>query len=1090
MSKSSAPTRRRLPRWLKLLIGVALAVGLYAVLGFWVAPAVLKSQLIKRLSELTQREARVRQVAMNPFALTVTVNGLELVDTNGGLFAAFDIFHADLELASLWQRRLLLRDVTMQVPYLQVVRRADGSLDLMDLVPPADTNAPPSEPPKLVIERLRILNGGLHFTDETLTNAFATRIQPFHLTATNLSTLPGTNATFRLEVTGGAGTHVEVAGEMQVLPDVTVRGSLRARVPQLAHYGGYLTQAMGVAVEEGGLGVTADFAAGLGGDGLAASLTNAMVELNGVAVHNPGETEAWFNLKSLVLAGISGDLAAEQAEVSRITIDGANVHLVRRPDGTLNAETVYLPDAITEGIRNLPDWKAEVGSLVLTNSTAVFTDEGLPEPATLSADDLWLALTGFSNAPDRPFDLHTGLRWQDAGAFSIDAEGQLIPARLKAHVQWEAFDIRPAQPYVDPLARVSLKSGSLAGDLEFDADLGRTNASVATVTGSVEINDFAATEAPHGRDFLEFATVRLSGLDVGLFPHSAAAGELLVKGLRTSLIRMTNGQFNVLALVKPSHAEAAGTEATTTSSAHAGSTTIPPVSLNTLRFEDVSLAAVDEAIPGRFSTAVQTVSGTITGLAWPEVREVTIDLAGRLAEPSPFAIRGTVFPNPKALKADLTVECSAADLRQFTPYSARFLAHPITEGTATATVRYQLDGKQVEGANLVHLDRLTFGEKQDSPDAVDLPVKLGVSLLKDRNGRITFDVPVSGTLDDPEFSIGKVISQTLQNLVTRTATAPFRMLGSLFGGGKDEDIKYVEFDPGESRLKPSALSKLDTLGKALFERPQIRLVVFGGADPATDSPPLREDKLEAGLQQLHAAGAGANGPVDGGSASTSLTSAERDPALFRAYTNRFGVPSALLSTAATTNAMETAASTPPSAAVDEAPSSGAKPETEAASAPASPKPEPVPPAIVRDSVKHGAAVLMELAARDRRQETGTPEGGSLEQPAPSGLDAAPTPGTSPAQTRVGEPASNAPVASSVPPDGQAPALAGREEMEAALLESIEVTPADLEALKKARAEAVRSQLLSDGRVQADRVRIQPAADAKAAAEPRATFELE
>ncbi|MCB1126267.1 MAG: DUF748 domain-containing protein, partial [Verrucomicrobiae bacterium] len=696
MSNASPVPRRRLPRWLKLIIALAGAVGLYAALGFWVAPAVLKSQLIKRLPEFTHREARVGQVSLNPFALTVAINRLELVETNGDLFAAFDIFQADLELASLWQRRLLLRDVTLQVPYLQVLRRADGSLDLLDLVPPADTNAPPSEPPRLLIERLRILNGGFHFTDETLTNAFATRIQPFHLLATNVSTLPGTNATFRLEVSGGAGTHVEIAGDVRILPEFSIRGDLRVQVPQLAHYGGYLTQGTGIEVPEGGLGIDAAFNAAFANDGLAASLTNAMVGLNGLAVRNPGETESWFRLNRLTVAGVSGDLGTEQASVDRITLDGANVHLVRRPDGTLNAETVYLPDAITEAIRNLPDWKASVGSLVLTNTTAVFTDEGPPEPATVSAQDLWLALTGFSNAPGRPFDLHTGLRWQENGTLGMDATGQLIPARLKANVHWEALDIQPAQPYLNPLAHVSLKSGTLAGNVDFDADLERTNTPVAKVTGAIEINDLAAAEALNHRDFLQFAKVRLSGLDVGLFPHSFAAEELLVKGLHTSLVRMTNGQLNLLTLQKTPPAQGTGTETPAPPNPEGKNAPTPPLRLDTLRIEDASLAVADNAIPGQFTTAVQTMSGTVQGLAWPEVRELAIDLAGRLADPSPFAVRGTVFPDPNALKADVTVECSSADLSQFSPYSVRFAGYPIQQGTATTTVHYRLDGRKVE----------------------------------------------------------------------------------------------------------------------------------------------------------------------------------------------------------------------------------------------------------------------------------------------------------------------------------------------------------------------------------------------------------
>lgn len=1308
MSKTHASSRRRLPRWLKLLIALALGVGLYAALGFWVAPAIVKSQLIKRLPEFTQREARVKKVAINPFALTITVSGLELVDPDGGLFAAFDVFHADLELASLWQRRFLLRDVTVQVPYLGVVRRADGSLDLLDLVPAADTNAPPSALPKALIQRLRILNGGLHFEDRTLTNAFATRIQPFHLFATNLSTLPGTNATFRLEATASAGMHVEVAGELTVLPEPAIRGSVRALLPRLDHFGGYVTQATGIAIEEGGLGVNTEFAVAMGKGGLSASLTNAVVELTKLAVRNPPELEPWFTLgrlkvtglggrvdlaalheatvdigrveidapmvvaalhkdgrlslldllpppatnaaptetvtmpqplpsllvrelalsngslrftdetldepfvvavepfsisltnlaptlptnatfrieaqgsqeerveitgtltlvpqpavtgfarieapnlpaynryltplsgilldsgtvavtagfaatltdgdpvvtvtntavslrdfavrnpdeqapwvrlKAVDLQGASADLADEKVLAQSLLTDGVELHIIRRPDGSVNTEDIYLPGAIAEAIRNLTTWQVELASTIITNYSASFTDHAVAPPVALGVDQVWASISDFSNVPAKPMQVDLGLRWMETGAARAGLRGHLIPAAMAGDLTWTNLILTPFQPYVAQLAHLRLERGSVAGGLALDVALERTNAPVAQVTGQVQLDDFAATDSQAGRDILEVERVALTGIDIGAFPHSATFEELFVKGLRTSLVRMTNGQFNVLTLLKetPESPDAPGTNVVAGAEKHAAPTSVPPVRLNTLRIEDASLVAADEAIAGRFQTTVETVSGTIQGLSWPEVREVTIDLAGKLAEPAPFAIRGTVFPDPAAPHADLTVECSTADLTQLTPYSARYAGYPIVEGTATTTVRYQLDGRQLTGQNLVYLDRLSFGEKQDSPDAIKLPLKLGVSLLKDRNGRITLDVPISGTLDDPEFSIGRVVSQTVQNMITSAATAPFRMLGSLFGGGKDEDIQFVEFNAGESRLNPAALSKLGILGTALYERPQLRVAVIGGADPASDTAPLRQARLEAELRQLHATAGESTGSTNATSAPPRLTGPERDAALLRAYTNRFGMPAALLANVTVTNAVDVSPSTPPpdSAATEEI-----APQPKAVTPASAPEPEPTLPTVARRTPRRGGAWLMELAARDRRGATATQERAEAEAPKPETTRAnEPEPGAAAQPTEISSalPTAEDPAAPAVEP---APPLPTSEEMEAALLKSIEVTEADLVALKSTRAEAVRKQLLEDGRIDAGRVSTRSAGDDKAGSQPKVTFELE
>ncbi len=98
------------------------------------------------------------------------------------------------------------------------------------------------------------------------------------------------------------------------------------------------------------------------------------------------------------------------------------------------------------------------------------------------------------------------------------------------------------------------------------------------------------------------------------------------------------------------------------------------------------------------------------------------------------------------------------------------------------------------------LDQFTFGDRVNSPDATKLPVRLAVALLKDRNGVINLDLPVTGSLDDPKFSIGKIILKILVNLLEKAATSPFALLGAVFGHG--EELSNLEFDYGSSTISP------------------------------------------------------------------------------------------------------------------------------------------------------------------------------------------------------------------------------------------------------------------------------------------------
>jgi len=142
----------------------------------------------------------------------------------------------------------------------------------------------------------------------------------------------------------------------------------------------------------------------------------------------------------------------------------------------------------------------------------------------------------------------------------------------------------------------------------------------------------------------------------------------------------------------------------------------------------------------------------------------------------------------------------------------------------------------------VLIDQLTLGEEVPSPDATKLPVDLAIALLKDRHGRIDLDIPVSGSLDDPQFSIWRIVVKVLVNLLTKAATAPFALLGSLFGGGAE--LSHVEFDYGHATVPEAGLKTIDTLARALYDRPALKLEITGHADPERDREGLKTVLLD------------------------------------------------------------------------------------------------------------------------------------------------------------------------------------------------------------------------------------------------------
>ena len=275
------------------------------------------------------------------------------------------------------------------------------------------------------------------------------------------------------------------------------------------------------------------------------------------------------------------------------------------------------------------------------------------------------------------------------------------------------------------------------------------------------------------------------------------------------------------------------------------------VQLGLLSLTNASLRLTDLSVLPNCHFAVQDFSGTVRDLSSAPGAVADLDIHGRMNENAPFSVVGKVKPlfgDLSDLLVDLVISNKNTDLTAFTPYMEKFAGYPLAKGKVTVGLRYDVKQGGLKAENSIFIDQLTLGQKNSSPDATHLPVKLGVALLKDRNGRIELNVPLSGRLDDPKFRIGPIVLQVVVNMLTKVATSPFSLLGALVGGG--EELSFVEFAPGQSVIGETELAKIDKLGQALYERPALNLEITGAADEAKDRAALAWLKLEHDLKKL------------------------------------------------------------------------------------------------------------------------------------------------------------------------------------------------------------------------------------------------
>jgi outer membrane protein OmpA-like peptidoglycan-associated protein len=224
-----------------------------------------------------------------------------------------------------------------------------------------------------------------------------------------------------------------------------------------------------------------------------------------------------------------------------------------------------------------------------------------------------------------------------------------------------------------------------------------------------------------------------------------------------------------------------------------------------------------------------------------------VDIQGNVDRYAPVSIKGSLMPFDPLKKLDIATAFKHVELTTLTPYSGKFAGYRIQKGRLSLDLHYQISDGKLNASNQLLLEQLQLGERVDSPDAVDLPVRLAIALLKDRKGEIALNLPVQGDLNNPEFKVAPIVWQTLRNLITRAVSAPFNFIADLAGGNAAE-LNEVVFLPGEFVINSNAAQGLDTLTKALKDRPQLRLEIEGGSRADLDGPPLAQMRLTRAYQ--------------------------------------------------------------------------------------------------------------------------------------------------------------------------------------------------------------------------------------------------
>jgi uncharacterized protein involved in outer membrane biogenesis len=858
---------------------------------------------------------------------SVTLQGLQLAERGGQALLTLDGLRVEMADVRPLEQVVRLAAVELNQPQLAVRRDRAGHLNLLQLAPagpaPATRSAPaepPSLPWQLAAEKLAVRDGRLRWTDASTAPAAAIELSELALEASTLAWPLRQPATFKgsLRVAAspqGAGGRLRFQGEAR-----EQAASLKAELDDLPLALAAPYTAQWLAPAPGGR-LNAELVAQWKDAQWRFQVPRLEVRQLTLGSKSRTDPKEPLAVAKLVVEGADIGLAERRVTLAKVNLVQPAVALERDGNGRWMVEhwlrtaaTPATPSTAT-GTRRAaaqaaPDakpWRVAVGEVALEGGQIRYADRALARPVRLEVSALTLQARNLASdgRQPEPFKLSAQVRARrgDAGRLTVNGRLALQPLTLQGRVQAVDLPAHALSPYLGDVLNLRL----LRADTGFKGYVRYAQTAKGPqlrVKGDVLLEDLRANTVPDaasgqdlpvGEELLSWKALSLRGFELALAPAQptrVTVSETALSDFYARIIIHESGRINLQDLVKTA-APPAAAEAPPASPA-GGSNTAPsaapviamgPVSLvnGRVQFSDryikPNYSADLSELTGRLSAFSSVPASGEPGTA-PAMAD--LELRGRAEGTATIEILGKLNPLAQPLALDITGKMRDLELPPLSPYSVKYAGHGIERGKLSMDVSYQVqpDGQLVANNKLV-LNQLTFGDPVEGAPT-SLPVRLAVALLADRNGVIDINLPISGSLNDPEFRLGPVIFRVIVNLIAKAVTAPFALLASALGGG-GEEMGTVHFAPGSAGLGDEARANLDKVVQAMKDRPALTLTVAGTASLEAEREGYKRERLGALLlAEKRRAAVVAGQPAE---AVAAVTEAER-PTLLKAVYRR------------------------------------------------------------------------------------------------------------------------------------------------------------------------------------------------------------
>jgi len=856
----------------KISFGTVALILLLMLASYLLVPWQVKKQGIHWMATHTDRTLQITDASFNPLTLTLRVEGVNLSEPNSvEPFVRLTSLVLSLSSRSLIDRALVLDRIEVDDLFVNLEQTSPSTFNFTDFTA-SDKNSPPPEadqPFHFSLNNIVIRNGSIDFTDHSAQKKTTHTVRELNLQIPSIGNIPALTETYVTPQLSLMLNGSEIHAEGQTKPfHRSIETSLVLSLDQIdvAFYANQFPLPVPIDVTSGMLDAEIDLAYRVSSDAQPKLLVGGELALTDLDIRSADNTPL-LQLPSMVIDLDWADLFQRDINLLSAEIDSPQFYLNRDEKGIWAHQSLVSPTAEAPHA-NAPDDESQpllfrIGQFKVIDGSLHVSDHAANGEFRHEINAINLTVDNLSSHPDDKSTLSLTIDTSVDSHLAVRGDAQLALVSADLGVEITDLPLPLFNPYLPANISAALKSGNLTSALTL-ALTQQPDTIQGEISGQIRIADLHLQETQTASTLLTWAAMDIDGINATLSPPVLHINQVTLSDALVNILLDTQGRLNMATAATASQAPEQNTpEPAEASASPAEGASAPELHIEKFSLQNGTIRFNDQHLPQPFSTDMYQVNGQISGLHSDPERQATVELSGQLENHSPLTIRGTVNPLSTPLSTDLKIHFADIDLVPLSPYSGTHLGYAVDKGKLHLDLSYRIAEQKIAGQNDILLDQFTFGDAVASDQATALPVRLGVALLKDQNGEIHLDVPVSGDLTDPNFTVSGAIFKILRNLLVKAAASPFSLLASVIGNG--EDLAHLSFESGHDKLSPGNDGHLDKLVTILKKRPGLTLEISAFVDREKDTAGLRNAQLQTQLraaktQQLAARGAAANTP--------------------------------------------------------------------------------------------------------------------------------------------------------------------------------------------------------------------------------------